>query len=227
MKICVSVQTATTVAARDLIEKAAAVGDIVELRIDGMRHPALPDLLQARRGKILVTNRRREEGGAFAGPEVERIRLLEEAVALGVDYVDVEAATEPVLIERLKNGIASAGGRTQLVLSWHDTSGTPTERTLRAKLRAMMAEGADFIKIVTMANTVEDNLKVLALIPLARRQGQEIIAFCMGGRGRFSRVLAPGLGASWTYAALARGAESAPGQLTVAEMKKIWKIMAP
>ena len=62
---------------------------------------------------------------------------------------------------------------------------------------------------------------MLGLIPYARNKGQAIIALCMGEKGRVSRVMAPLLGAYLSYASLEKGAESAPGQLTIEEMNQI------
>jgi 3-dehydroquinate dehydratase-1 len=47
----------------------------------------------------------------------------------------------------------------------------------------------------------------------------------MGEKGKFSRLFSPFLGAAWTYASLSRGKASAPGQLTVREMKQVWEIL--
>ena len=38
-----------------------------------------------------------------------------------------------------------------------------------------------------------------------------------------SRIFAPLMGAAWTYASLSRKRASAPGQLTVRELKEIWE----
>jgi 3-dehydroquinate dehydratase type I len=56
--------------------------------------------------------------------------------------------------------------------------------------------------------------------------GREIIAFCMGEKGGLSRIAAPLLGSYLSYASLEKGAESAPGQFTAAEMKRILKVLA-
>jgi 3-dehydroquinate dehydratase type I len=234
VKICVPIQAETNEEARALMERAHALANTVELRIDGMKDPDLRGLLKEKKGKVLVTNRRREEGGAYGGPEGDRVKLLEEAVSLGADYVDLEASTDRTLIMKLKATIEERSkkrlhhhpGCTKLILSWHDFAGTPSERVLRKKFRDMTAIGADIIKMVTYAKTMDDNLRVLRLAPYARRQGQEIIAFCMGALGRSSRVMTALMGSYLTYASLARGAESAPGQLTVDQMKKIWEILA-
>jgi 3-dehydroquinate dehydratase I len=89
----------------------------------------------------------------------------------------------------------------------------------------MQAIGADIIKMVTYAESVEDNLRLLNLLAYGRRRGQEMIAFCMGAMGRPSRIMAPLFGSFLTYASLEAGAESAPGQLTAGEMKQLWEIM--
>ena len=78
-------------------------------------------------------------------------------------------------------------------------------------------------KIVTFARSWEDNLKVLALIPYARKKRQAIVTFCMGEKGKMSRIFSPLMGAAWTYASLSRKQASAPGQLTIQEMRQIWE----
>jgi 3-dehydroquinate dehydratase type I len=81
------------------------------------------------------------------------------------------------------------------------------------------------IKIVSFARSWEDNLTILSLIPFAKARKQEIIAFCMGKKGKVSRLFSPILGAAWTYASLNKVKASAPGQLTVREIKDIWERM--
>jgi 3-dehydroquinate dehydratase len=48
--------------------------------------------------------------------------------------------------------------------------------------------------------------------------GTPLIALAMGPLGTLTRVLAGRYGAPFTYAAAASGSESAPGQLTAAQM---------
>ncbi|MDD5170215.1 MAG: type I 3-dehydroquinate dehydratase, partial [Syntrophales bacterium] len=217
---------ATSREMRAALTKAFAVADVVELRIAGLKDPALAELIREKRGPVLVTIRRREEGGAFDGPEELRVRLLENAVTLGADYVDLEASTEPALIARLKEHIEACSSRTNLILSWHDFAGTPSAGRLRSRFLEMATIGADIVKMVPYARRHEDSLRVLDLISYAGRKGQKIIAFCMGPSGRLSRVISPMLGACMTFVSLDHGLESAPGQLTIDEMKLMWKLMA-
>jgi 3-dehydroquinate dehydratase type I len=89
----------------------------------------------------------------------------------------------------------------------------------------MIRLGADVVKIVPFARSWEDNLNILSLIPLAKEKKQKIVAFCMGEKGKISRIFSPFLGAAWTYASLSQSKVSAPGQLTVRELRMIWEKM--
>ncbi|MCX5834291.1 MAG: type I 3-dehydroquinate dehydratase [Deltaproteobacteria bacterium] len=218
--ICVSVLTENSRDARRMMERGYAVADAVELRIDRMKAPDLPALIGARKGKIIVTNRRKEESGFFEGNERNRVDLLKQAVALGASYVDIEASTAKKLIGELAAAIEVYGGITKVMVSHHDFNGTPSWKVLLGRLNACRALGADVVKIVTYANAVEDNLRVLQLIPEALGEGQKIVAFCMGPKGRASRIMAPVFGSLLSYASLRKGAETAPGQLTVSEMRE-------
>jgi 3-dehydroquinate dehydratase type I len=153
------------------------------------------------------------------------VNLLAEAVNLGADYVDVEASTGKRWIGRLMAEIAGRRGVTRMIISHHDFQRTPPWNGLVRRLDACRAYGAHAVKIVTLAESVEDNLRLLSLIPRSLAQGQPIIAFCMGPRGRISRLLAPALGSFITYASIRKGAESAPGQFTVTEMRKMWRLL--
>lgn len=223
MKICVPIAAGSVDAALRKMKRAFSVADVLELRIDRIGKADLKRLLKQKPERILVTNRRREEGGGFDGSEKNRTALLEKAVSLGAGYVDIEAGTDPALIEDLREAIRRGGGKTKLIVSRHDPGGTPGIRTLGKKLDECAGLGADIVKIVTAARTPDDSLRVLSLIARGRERGVDVIAFCMGEAGRMSRVMAPLLGAFLTFASLEKGEESAPGQFTAKEMRKILK----
>jgi len=223
--ICIPVMAESNREAVRMMKHGFASADMVELRLDRIFRPSLPALMNARQGSLLVTNRRKEEGGFFKGSERDRVNLLAEAVNLGADYVDVEASTGKRWIGQLKAEIEGKGAVTRMIISYHDFQRTPSWDGLVRKLKACRAYGAHAVKIVTFANSAEDNLRVLQLIPRSRAEGQSIIAFCMGPHGRISRLLAPLLGSFITYASLRRDAGSAPGQFTVTEMRKMWRLL--
>jgi len=205
--------------------RAQGVEVILELRIDYIRDPDLEKMLSERRGKVIVTNRRREEGGLFSGTEKERVKSLFRAVALGADYVDIEASTDRDLISELKKETASTGRGTKLIISSHDFKSTPPEDLLKRRLDLCGEWAPDVVKIATMANSMDDNLTILSLIPHARRLGIEIIAFCMGSIGRISRVMSPLMGAYLSFAAADREEATAPGQMEVSDTLEIFRLL--
>jgi len=218
-RICIPIIEKTMEKALEAIGEAKGAADLIELRMDYVREPRLAGLLSGGWKPFIVTNRRKEEGGRYQGHEKKRLAILEEAIKLGADYVDVEIRTEKSLLKGL---MANRKG-TQIVLSFHDFKETPSQKELREIFNQMNRLGADVVKIVTFAKSWEDNLNVLSLIPYVRKRKQEVVAFCMGEKGKASRILAPLMGAVWTYASLNKDRISAPGQLTAKEMKEIWE----
>jgi len=218
-KLCVPIVETSVERAHTAIKEADRLADLIELRVDYLRGVDLRLLLGKHRKPVIVTNRREEEGGRYRGEERKRLTVLEKAIDLGTDYIDVELATE---ISFLKNLIRDKK-KTQVILSFHDFRRTPSLVELQRLFIRMIQLGADVIKIVPFAESWEDNLTVLSLIPFAKEKRQKIVAFCMGEKGRISRVISPLLGAAWTYASLNKDRNSAPGQLTVRELADIWK----
>jgi len=203
------------------IKEANRLADLIELRVDYLRNVKLVLLLQNRKKPFIVTNRKKEEGGQYAGEERKRLGLLQEAIDLGADYIDVELTTERSLFRDL---LRNKRG-TQVILSFHDFRRTLSLKELQRLFDQMIQSGANVIKIVPFAKSWEDNLSILSLIRFAKEKRQKIVAFCMGERGKPSRIFSPLLGAAWTYASLNQSRISAPGQLTARELTNIWKKM--
>ena len=220
-KVCIPIVETTVEKALIAIKEVNRWADLIELRADYLKRVKLSLLLENRRKPFIVTNRRKEEGGKYKGEERKRLTVLQEAIDLGADYIDVELASERSSLQGL---IRNKKG-TQVILSFHDFRRTPSLKELQSLFGQMVRSGADVIKIVSFARSWEDNLTILSLIPFAKARRRKIVAFCMGEKGKISRLFSPFLGAAWTYASLSRVKASAPGQLTVREMKQVWEIL--
>jgi 3-dehydroquinate dehydratase type I len=220
-KVCIPIVETTVEKALIAVKEVNRWADLIELRADYLKRVKLALLLENRRKPFIVTHRKKEEGGKYKGEERKRLTVLRDAIDLGADYIDVELTTER---SSLQDFIRNKRG-TQVILSFHDFRGTPSLAELQRRFDQMIRLGADVIKIVPFARFWEDNLTILSLIPLAKARKQEIVAFCMGEKGKVSRLFSPFLGASWTYASLSGVKGSAPGQLTVREMKEVWGIL--
>ena len=218
-RICIPITETTEKGAIKAVKEASRLAGLIELRMDYLRKPGLEILLKDRQKPFIVTNRRREEGGMCRIDERSRVEVLEKAIELGVEFVDVELSTERSLLRRLM----ANKKRTKMILSFHDFQGTPSQGQLRGLYERMVRWKPDFVKIATFARSWEDNLRILSLIPYALSKEQKIVTFCMGEKGRMSRIFSPLMGGAWTYASLARNRASAPGQLTASEMVDIWE----
>jgi len=189
-----------------LVEQGA---ELVELRLDYIsRAVNLKRLVTDRPGPVVVTARRRDDGGRWLKTEEERQMLLRSAIATGVEYVDIESDIA---------GTIPRYGNTKRIISYHDFSGTP--ENLEELHEAMAAEDADIVKIATMANTFSDNVRMLNL---ARNSKVPTICICMGEIGMLTRILAHRVGAPFTYATFSSDKKIAPGQLHWKDMTQIY-----
>jgi 3-dehydroquinate dehydratase-1 len=165
----------------------------------------------------LACNRRLEEGGSWRGSESGRISELLSAVKLGAEIIDIELATPGV-----ENMVSEIKGKVDCLLSYHDLEGTPPLRKLQDIIRKQLAAGADICKVVTTARGPADNIVVLQLIKDFPEK--KIVAFAMGDKGQISRVLSPVVGGYFSYASIKEDRESASGQITVKELRDIYKL---
>lgn len=183
--------------------------ELVELRVDWLqREPELKRLLDGRPTPVVFTCRRPADGGRWAGTEEQRQTLLRSAIVAGVEYVDIEKdiATK---IRRY--------GKTKRIISYHDFNQTSDD--IEAIYAEMVELDADIIKVVTMANSPRDCIRLLKLCKDAKKP---TIAFCMGEFGLLSRLLCGRYGAPFTYATFSKEREIAPGQLSFEEMKHLY-----
>jgi 3-dehydroquinate dehydratase-1 len=198
--------------------------DLLEWRLDLFLEDHSEDAVRkclfalspGRRLPVLVTNRTASQGGAFRGPEEQRLEWLVEAAAAGAEWVDLEDEVSRESLEPFR----SLGCR--VLLSHHDFSGTPGEAKLLSVLEGMAGRRPDAVKVVTYAREPGDNLRVLGLIPEGRRRfGLGVIAFCMVPLGKWSRAAGLLLGSPWAYVQLPGQGATAPGQWRAEEMREI------
>lgn len=181
----------------------------VELRVDWLsKAPDVPRLLKDRPTPVIVTCRRREDGGKWTGTEDQRLTVLRTAIISGADYVDLE--------DDVAKSIPRFG-KTKRIVSHHDFQTTPDN--LEEIWTAMSKMNPDVIKLVTTAHSPSDCVRVLKLVADAKIP---TVAFCMGEFGIPSRILCGKYGAPFTYAAFSAEREIAPGQLTFQQMTDIY-----
>ncbi|MFP5207479.1 MAG: shikimate dehydrogenase [Acidobacteriota bacterium] len=227
-KLCVAVQGSTPA---ELLDRAAAVlADcrFLEFRLDALAKPAsalgaLQRFLAERRDvTALATCRRKAGGGHFAGSLSAEIEILQKAAQAGCQIVDLEIESAEQLsrpqLARFRASLRAAGAA--LLISFHDFTRTKGLEQAAARIEALEP---DFVKVVSTARTLADNLAVLRLIE-DHSLSAHVVALAMGEEGLLSRVLSPRAGAAFTFAAASEGAETAPGQVTAHTLHDLYRI---
>jgi 3-dehydroquinate dehydratase type I len=217
MKIAVSIAARDTAGVVAKMARAQESAQLFEIRLDLMACFDLEKIIRDAPKPVIITYRSRKEGGRGLAHYATRVRLIEQAMAAGAAFVDVEFSMPLYFREALLRKRKEA----KVILSRHIMSATPSRKVLERLLAGMAATGADVIKIVTRARDPEDNLRVLGLIPRARGLGIDIICFCMGPIGRISRIASPLMGGYLTFASPGPGEESADGQIPAGTMRAI------
>lgn len=179
--------------------------------------PGAPEAVPAASGlPLLLTYRSATEGGKGAGHGQGYEDYLASLLQLGlpVAAVDIEMAcpASKALVAEAK-----AGGY-DVVGSCHDFTATPSRAQIAEKLVQITAAGADITKVAYMPRNAQD---VAALRHAAHDFAdayphQPLIAISMGQLGAPSRT---DLVNCLTFATIADGAASAPGQATIAHVR--------
>jgi len=191
--------------------------DLFEVRID-LIGDGWQELSRQLKKPWIACNRSADEGGRWEGNEARRIEKLLQAIELGAEIIDVELRTQ-----NLGNIIQLIKKKARCLLSFHDLEKTPPFETMKQIVNKQSKAGADICKVVTTAQSFEDNLSVLQLISAFPKT--KLVSFAMGPLGITSRVLCPLVGGDFTYASIEKGKESAPGQITARDLAKIYEMV--
>lgn len=230
-KLCVAVQGAT---AAELFARAdAARKDSVflEFRLDFLSKPAaaLPELkaFLARHHEItsIATCRRKPYGGHFTGSVNAELEILLKAAEIGCHIVDVEIesvehCTRPQFA-KFRAALRASGNA--LLISSHDLTRTRRPDGLNQTAQRIAAHEPEFVKVVTTARSLADNLAVLQMVE-DQSLGSHIVGLAMGEEGIISRILSPRAGAAFTFASAAEGIETAPGQISARSLLDLYRI---
>lgn len=153
---------------------------------------------------------------ADASQVAEAEAKLLTAIQAGAAFLDLDIDAPAMMCKRLRREAREAG--TLLIRSFHDAEGTDSTRSLSAVAEKCIHLGADIVKIATTATSESDVDKVLRLYDLF--PPENLVAFCMGDAGSRSRVECLAKGAPFSYAALSPEEATAPGQMSLADMRK-------
>lgn len=183
--------------------------------------------------RIAETAKKHPEMSPVAVASLCEKRLVA-AIKAGASYADLEIEAPKENVKRIKTACTDNG--TLLIRSFHDFNGTDSVEALKAVVEKCVYHGADIVKVATTANSEDDAARVLSLyddpsvlvppqtgrhtIPAPETTEGRLIAFCMGEKGKESRMECLKKGAPFTYAALNEKETAAPGQQIASEMSE-------
>ena len=196
--------------------------DIIEWRADFLSKEAImavaPAIFEKFAGReVLVTIRTDKEGGNIQLTDDEYVQLLKDINAIfNPDYIDFEYFSHMDAFQQMLNF-------SNLVLSYHNFDETP--ENLMEAFSELTALAPRVVKIAVMPESEQD---VLDLMNYTRgfktlNLEQEYATMSMGKLGRISRLSGDVFGSSWSFASLEH--VSAPGQIALADMKKIREVL--
>jgi 3-dehydroquinate dehydratase type I len=187
--------------------------NFIEVRLDRLETSGkLADLTQGKT-PLIATNK-------SSITQTEQEATLLKAAKSGFEYVDVDisASKRKSLAEKVK----ALGAK--CIISFHNQDGSLTLPELNITLEKELSSGADICKIVTTPKRIEDNLTLLQFVSAASAKA-DVVCFGMGGVGKTSRLLSPVFGGFFTFASLIQGSETAPGQMTIEEMRTVYSLL--
>ncbi|NCB01073.1 MAG: shikimate dehydrogenase [Spirochaetia bacterium] len=197
-----------------LIKQNKSYIDLVELRIDllspeeqkkAYTFPSLTPL------PVILTCRRKIDGGAFTESEKLRLTLLEETIKGNFAYIDIEEDIKKstLLQKAIDKGI-------EIIRSFHDFTSIPTD--LYHRITKIAAKGS-IPKIAVTPNSILDVIHLFRIEQELKHIEKKII-IGMGPFGVPTRILYKRLGSMLTFTSVN---EIAPGQISAKNMKTLYR----
>lgn len=211
----------------DEIKSVAVFGpNLLELRTDcihNLTYDTLENLIKTAKSfsiPIIVTCRDSKEGGMHNHTALVRQEILCEAVRLGADYIDCEFINyqDPKFSQPLLNAM-SLKPNCRLIISAHNFD-APFYQLKELYDNIHSANKTAIVKLAYKAITIND---CFAAFDLLKERKSDVIIACMGQHGVLSRIIAPKVGNFITFASSASGMESAPGQVSIENMRSLYR----
>ena len=213
MKICASLTDTDLKSSLISCALAKSQGaDIVEIRFDYQKNCCPDDYIDITIPKI-ATVREISDGGLFAGMREEKQMILSSAIDSGFDYIDIELNENTEMFSKCAK-------RSKIICSHHDFVKTPPPEEIVSTLRQAYEFG-DIAKAAYAIQGIRDLLSLNVASKAAHDEGIKFVLIGMNDLGAITRIRANMLRSEFTFAALTQEMRSAPGQLTVQEMKRL------
>ncbi len=212
MKLCIPINQSKSQDVLLRLQKAEKEADLVEIWFD--------EIIDLNELNMLLIKKKSKKDLLYKVTKID-IAKIEQLLRTfeNIKCIDFDVATDNNILKNIKKKFP----KIQLIISSHNFKKTPEKNELESLAKTMFTKGADIAKLVTTANSLVDSLKMLSFLSHLTKDGKKAICICMGEPGRLTRITGHLLGNYLMYAPLEEKDSTAPGQLTIKELKKILK----
>ncbi|MDR2048527.1 MAG: type I 3-dehydroquinate dehydratase [Treponema sp.] len=226
-KVCLCLTGKTLERDLEILDEYRSYIDLAELRVDCL-DPDERFLIRSFPEKaglpVILTIRRRIDGGFFENGEGARVALLSKGLAFAeVDrrrnfaYVDIE---EDLEVPGLEEAVRTFG--TRIIRSYHNVENADDD--IAEKIKKLHRAGDEIVKVAVHPHTLEDVTKVYRAAK--ETEDLEKILICMGPFGANTRILAAKLGSYLSYCSVSGKDDlpaAAPAQLDPKELTGLYR----
>jgi len=182
---------------------------------------------------VIFTFRAHNEGGQMKLDEIIRFEILKTLVLSRPNYLDIEMNTEKKMLGEVIN-LANQND-VNLIFSYHNFNKTPSYEVVSKQIENFLDRLRDefgldsqimekiILKMIFTAQKFEDNLVSIKLCKEISKKNINIISFCMGTLGIFSRIICVLNGSFLTYGSIDE--KTAPGQMDIKNLREAIKIL--
>ena len=210
----------------DCIRRNSAYVDLVELRLDTLKDAEIAkakDVPHLTDKPVILTYRRKSDGGKAQVSEKERLEKLCEIAQGDFAYVDIEGDVKKSELRYEKDGqkfdletsLRERGVR--IIRSYHDFAGLPAD--LFGRVTKLASKG-DIAKVAVTPHSIMDVI-TLFRIQEEVKDVKEKIVIGMGPWGVCTRILYKKLGSLLSF--VTEGSGSGIGQLDARTMKELYR----
>jgi 3-dehydroquinate dehydratase I len=149
----------------------------------------------------------------------DQLEKLTAAIKAGAKYVDIEIETDL----KQQSAIIEVARKhhCKVIISYHNFNETPGLKEMYKIVDRCFELGADIAKIAALSKSNADNARLLSLYSIEK----PLVVIGMGEIGKITRLIAPLLGAEFTFASMDEGIQTAPGQINYSKMKEMLSVL--
>ncbi len=213
--ICTSVKSGNILE----IIQAVAKYPFVEIRLDDFPFSdyELEQIFKNGKARTIATCRNSSIS------DLEKFVLMEKVIKIGVDIIDLEIdfcyKDELIVVARRY--------KCEVIVSEHNYATTPTIENIINVAELAKLSGADYFKIATKCNSAIECLTLLNLYVnenIIKIFPKKLISLPIGNEWKSARITALSLGTPFIYVSSDEGDNTAEGQITFGDTKKILEI---